>query len=244
MLLRFAAAQGFGNLRFRAIRSAAEMLWPQQRQRIQQVFQSPVYNFYGSREIGNIAAECPQEHRLHLISTWRYVEITDENGLRVPDGQAGYLTVTDLRNHAMPFIRYRNEDMARMSRDSCPCGRPSPVLEELLGRSSDIIQTTRGEMIHGEFFTHLFYGHNEVRQFQVHQTSLNRLVVRYAPATPSASNLMASIAEVIQKRMGPETEVCAEGCEAIAVPPSGKHRFTISDLPLCSKTEQAGPVEE
>ena len=114
----------------------------------------------------------------------------------------------------------------------------------MVGRSSDIIRAANGDLIHGEFFTHLFYGHNEVRQFQVHQTSLNRLVVRYAPATPSASNLMASIAEVIQERMGPGTEVCVEGCEAITVPPSGKHRFTISDLPLCSKMEQAGPVEE
>ena len=65
-LARFAETNGFADLRFRAIRSAAEMLWPEQRKHIENTFQSPVYNFYGSREVNNLAAECPEHHRLHL----------------------------------------------------------------------------------------------------------------------------------------------------------------------------------
>jgi len=231
-LARFAEANGFSDLRFTAIRSAAEMLWPEQRKRIEQVFQSPVYNFYGSREVNNLAAECTEHHRLHLISTWRYVEIVDAQGRNVPPGQVGYVCVTDLSNYAMPFIRYRNEDMASLSDRPCPCGRPSPVIERLVGRSSDVIRAANGDWIHGEYFTHLFYGHDEVRQFQVHQTALNRLIVRYVPASPSAHKLVGEIVESIRKRMGAPTDVRMEPCQAIPTPPSGKHRFTISEVPL------------
>jgi phenylacetate-CoA ligase len=196
-----------------------------------------VCNFYGSREVNNLAAECPERHCLHLISTWRFVEIVDEMGRAAPAGQVGYVCVTDLSNRAMPFIRYRNEDMASLSAHPCSCGRPSPVIEQLVGRSSDVIRAANGELIHGEFFTHLFYGRDDIRQFQVHQTSLNRLVVRYVAAAPSAHEFMARNAETIRKRMAGDTEVCVEVCDAIPVPASGKHRFTISDVPFCTPQE-------
>jgi phenylacetate-CoA ligase len=92
----------------------------------------------------------------------------------------------------------------------------------------------KGELIHGEFFTHLFYGRNDVRQFQIHQTSLKLLTVRYVAAAASAHDFVAQIAAAIRGRMGEGTEVCVEACDAIPVPPSGKHRFTISDVPFCT----------
>jgi phenylacetate-CoA ligase len=217
-------------LRFRAIRSAAETLWPAQRQLIEEAFQSPVYNFYGSREIPSLAAECPEEKRLHLISTWRYVETTDEQGRPLPPGETGYIVVTDLSNYTMPFIRYRNDDMGRLAKDLCPCGRPSPVLEKLLGRSSDLIRTPQGDIVHGEFFTHLFYGRSDIRQFQVHQTALDRLTVRYVPVGEPPNAFIRELSEKIRARLGSDVTVVMEACEQIPVPPSGKHRFTISDV--------------
>jgi phenylacetate-CoA ligase len=229
-LARCAASHQLDALRFRAIRSAAETLWPAQRQLIEQTFQSPVYNFYGSREVPNLAAECPEEKRLHLISTWRYVEITDEQGHALPAGEPGYILVTDLSNYTMPFIRYKNDDMGRLAKEPCPCGRPSPVLEDLLGRSSDLIRTPHGDIVHGEFFTHLFYGRSDIRQFQVHQTALDRLVVRYVPIGEPSKAFIDELPAMIRARLGENVRVVMEPCAQIPVPPSGKHRFTISDV--------------
>ena len=217
-------------LRFRAIRSAAEMLWPEQRRLIEEVFHSPVYNFYGSREINNLAAECPEHHRLHLISTWRYVEIVDEAGRPLPDGTPGRIAVTDLSNYAMPMVRYCNEDVGAFACEPCPCGRPSPVLERLLGRSSDLIRTPAGEIVHGEYFTHLFYGRDEIAQFTVHQTSLDHLVVRYVPAAAGHQTAVQEAVEEIRRRMGRGVTVDVQVCEEIPLPPSGKYRFTLSDV--------------
>lgn len=215
---------------FTAIRSAAQMLFTQQRQLIEEVLNGPVFNFYGSREVSNIAAECPEERRLHLISTWRYVEIVDDKGFQVPDGESGYIAVTDLTNFAMPFIRYLNGDMARMATNQCSCGRPSLVLEKLLGRSTDIIRTAQGDIIHGEYFTHLFYGRNDIRQFQVHQTALDRVVLRYVPAGEPPREFIKEAVGKIHERLGTGVFIHVEVCNEIPVPPSGKHRFTISDV--------------
>ena len=199
---QFAGSAGYGHLRFRAIRSSAEMLYPHYRSLIQGVFKSPVFNFYGSREVNNLAAECPENRCLHLISSWRYVEITDEAGRTVPDGETGYITVTDCGNQAMPFIRYRNEDMGAMCRVPCGCGRPTPVLESLLGRSSDLIRTRSGKLIHGEFFTHLFYGRDDIELFQVQQCSKEKLIVRYVPRCESAHSFAHGLREPIVREMG------------------------------------------
>lgn len=225
-----AVKYGISNLQFKAIRSTAEMLYPHQRKEIHQALSGPVYDFYGSREVNNIAAECPEEKRLHLISAWRYVEIIDETGEPVPDGQSGHIAVTDLSNYAMPFIRYLNGDMARMATERCSCGRPTPVIEELLGRTTDIIRMPQGDLIHGEYFTHLFYGRNDIRQFQVHQKALDHIIVRYVPSGKPPREYMENVAERIRKRLGDGVKVEVELCEKIPVPLSGKHRFTISDV--------------
>lgn len=215
---------------FKAIQSTAEVLYPQQRTLIEEVFNSPVYNFYGSRESSNLAAECPEERNLHLISTWRYVEIVDKTGRLVPEGKPGYIAVTDLSNYGMPFVRYLNEDIGRLSNKACLCGRPSPILKELLGRSTDMIYTPRGDIIHGEYFTHLFYGRHDISHFQIRQTALDRIVVRYVPVREPPDAYMTEVAAKIRKIMGEETTIDIELCTDIPIPQSGKRRFTLSDI--------------
>ena len=219
-----------GEHRFMAVCSSAENLFPHQRHRIEQAFGSPVYNFYGSREVSSLAAECP-EHRLHMISNWRYLEIVNDEGQPVSDGELGYVAVTDLSNYAMPFIRYVNGDVGRIDPEPCPCGRPTPVLAKLAGRSSDLIRTPSGDIIHGEFFTHLFYGRHDIRQFQVHQTAVDQLVLRYVPMEVDTSHAIdPTLVQRIRDRMGPGVTIEVETCTEIPVPSSGKHRFTISDV--------------
>lgn len=227
-LAKSARKYDISDLRFKAIRSSAEMLWPHQRQLIEDVFQSPVYNTYGSREINCLAAECPEKRQMHLLSSWRLIEVTDETGCPVPEGEAGYIVVTDLSNFGMPFIRYRNEDMGRLSTEPCPCGRPTPVLLELLGRSTDLILSPKGGIIHGEFFTHLFYGRNEIRKFQILQVSIDQIILRYVPEGSVPESFLKDIVMKIQEQMGVEVKVDLQECKDIPTSSSGKHRFTIS----------------
>ena len=235
-LARHVVSSGRRPPRFNAIGSSAEMLWPEQRRLIEDTFRTPVFDFYGSREVSNLAAECPEERRLHQVSTWRYIEIVGQDGEPVPDGVAGYVAITDASNFAMPFIRYVNGDVARVDRTPCPCGRPSPVLEELLGRSTDLIRTAGGDLVHGEFFTHLFYGRHDILQFQVQQVSLDRLIVRYIPTNASQPPSLSEAVEQIRDRMGQSVHIEIRACREIPLLPSGKRRFTVSDVSGVEKT--------
>ncbi|MBD3331985.1 hypothetical protein GF356_03970 [candidate division GN15 bacterium] len=210
-----------------AIRSSAEMLYPHQREAIEQAFKAPVVNFYGSREINNLAAECPHRQGLHVMASGRVIEIVDQSGTALPSGETGYIAVTDLSETAFPFIRYLIGDMGSLSEEPCTCGRAYPLLRKVVGRSSDII-TVGGKQIHGEFFTHLFYGHPEIKQFQVVQVAADRLIVKIVSDRENPD--LTFVTRGIHARTGEDVAVAIERVDAIETTASGKYRFTVNRM--------------
>jgi len=214
-------------IRPQAVKSSAEMLYESQRAEIEKAFGTGVYNFYGSREVNNLAAECPSHEGLHVMASGRIIEVVDELGRQVPDGETGYLAVTDLTNFSFPFIRYMIGDMGIMKKSSCSCGRGFPLLEGLTGRSSDIL-TINGKLIHGEYFTHLFYGRPEVRQFQVVQEKADYLIIKIVPADKAVDT--QNIVDVVREKIGDNVTVEIKLVNDIPPLSSGKYRFTINNM--------------
>ncbi|HPC11870.1 MAG TPA: phenylacetate--CoA ligase family protein [candidate division Zixibacteria bacterium] len=211
-----------------AIRSSAEMLYPVQRAAIEQAFDAPVHNFYGSREVNNIAAECAAHDGLHIFASARMVEIVDDRGRLLPPGEVGHIAVTDLTNRAFPFIRYLNGDLAALKSGLCPCGRTYPRLEKIAGRSSDII-TVEGRHIHGEYFTHLFYGRPEVKAFQLIQETEYDFRLLLVPRTRDLDT--AFFRDRIRDKLGPRVRLEIALVDDIPPTAGGKHRFTVSKVP-------------
>jgi|GEM_PF-971433 Coenzyme F390 synthetase len=89
---------------------------------------------YSSEELGRVASQCP-EGRHHLHEDVVKTEIVDEDG-RPTDG-IGEVVGTELHNRTMPFVRYRQGDLARISDERCPCGRQTRLLVDLVGRKND-----------------------------------------------------------------------------------------------------------
>jgi phenylacetate-CoA ligase len=215
-----------------AVKSTAEVLTQEERTRVEQAFGAPVYDFYGSREVNNVAAECRQQKGLHVNSINRFVEIVDEKGAPTKAGVPGRVLVTDLTNYSMPMIRYENEDIAAWETGECPCGRNLPRLGKILGRKSDFLLSRSGRIIHGEFFTHLFYGISEVSEFQVVQESLDLtrvdIVLQPGATTFDSSALVAAMKDAL----GEGVTISVQTVPRLDRPPSGKHRFTISKLAM------------
>ncbi len=218
---------GAYHIRPRAVRAAAEMLYGFQRREIEKAFGTSPYNFYGSREISHLAAECPEHTGLHVFSSGRIIEVVDDKGAPLPPGETGYLAVTDLTNMAFPFIRYLNGDMGSLRREACSCGRGYHLLDNLAGRSSDII-CLNGKYIHGEFFTHLFYDRPEVKQFQAVQEAANRLVIRIVAHDQDFDS--DPILKPIRKMVGDTTDLTVQLVNEIPTTKSGKYRFTINNM--------------
>jgi phenylacetate-CoA ligase len=216
------------------IRSAAEALFPERRKRIEEAFGRRVQDVYGSRESASLAAEC-LHGGFHALVHGKVIELVDDAGRPVAPGVPGRVLVTDLTNRAFGLVRYENGDVASWSKDEapCPCDCRYPRLERVLGRTSDFLTTPAGLRIHGEWFTHLFYGRDDVRQFQVRQTALD--AVEVLTVGPALEEDVAPLLGTMRARLGPGVRVTWRGVDAIPPTRSGKHRFTVSEVPYLTE---------
>jgi phenylacetate-coenzyme A ligase PaaK-like adenylate-forming protein len=214
------------------IQSSAEILTPPQRALIEETFQSKVFNRYGCREVGNIAHECDHHEGLHLLAECNYTEFL-RDGQPVPPGEAGMITVTNLHNYALPLIRYQMGDMGRPTDRQPTCGRGLPLMDVVEGRSADVITTPSGKLLHGEFFTHLFYKVDGVRQFQVIQDTREHLTIKIEPMSAfRQEEAQRFLEETIHQHGDPAFTITFELVDKIPVASSGKFRFTISLVPV------------
>lgn len=126
----------------------SEPLSHDERTHFESLFGCAVRTNYYCNEVWAIAAEC--EHgSLHQFVDNVVLELVDETGRPVPDGEPGHVLVTGLNNFVQPFIRYRLGDLvARRPGFVCACGRSFPVLEPVAGRDNDFFLHPDGHKVH------------------------------------------------------------------------------------------------
>jgi phenylacetate-CoA ligase len=100
-----------------------------------------VHSIFGSTEAGSLGYQCEcltgtREH--HLLDEYNWVEIVDDEGHVLPDGEVGHLAVTTLTKWGYPLLRYRIGDTGRILTRECACGRTSRLID-YLGRADDIL---------------------------------------------------------------------------------------------------------
>lgn len=220
----------------RAIMTSAGTLYEPIRETIERVFESPVFNRYGSREAGDISCECSCHNGLHVAAPVHYVEILRPDASQARSGEAGEIVVTVLTNYAMPLIRYRIGDMGVLADESCPCGRSWPLLKEVIGRVSDNFLTKEGAQVYGAFFSVFFFFQDWIKKFQLIQEDYDFIRVLIVPrgSISSAAIMHAketnSITEKIRVLMGPDCKVKYEYVVEIPTTASGKYRYTVSKV--------------
>jgi phenylacetate-CoA ligase len=155
-------------------RVGGEQCFDFQRREIESRLCSRVIDSYGCRETGALAGECPAGS-LHIYVDHVHLEIFD-GGEPVSPGEIGEIVVTELRNAAMPLVRYMVGDRARLTGEPCRCGLPHPVLTDLQARSSNMMRAADGGMRHAsELVEQVGSIFNDpladgIRQFQITQT--------------------------------------------------------------------------
>jgi phenylacetate-CoA ligase len=93
-----------------------------------------LFSTYGLTEAGLAFHECPAHQGLHSHPDLVVVEIVDDAGRPVPDGEIGELVITPLQMEGMPLIRYRTGDITLQVPGACPCGRGGSRIGPILGR--------------------------------------------------------------------------------------------------------------
>ena len=108
-----------------------------------------VYSTYQATETGRIGFECERRSGWHLNVDLCDVRLIGADGAPVPAGSEGEVVVSNLHNRATVLLNYRMGDRAIMADAPCACGRGLPVLRELLGRRSEVVQLADGREISG-----------------------------------------------------------------------------------------------
>lgn len=220
-------------LEIKAVTPTSEVLASYQRRKIREAFGCPVYDQYGMGEVQSIASECPAHEGLHINMEHVYLEII-RDGKPCAPGEKGEIVLTNLDNELMPFIRYRTGDFGSVSLVQCECGRSSPRIKSIVGRISDIIKAPNGSAVHGEFFTHLleelgFIQRYKIKRFQVRQTEIDCINFMIVAQSRLSTKSKKRLVQMIQRAL-PGIRVQLLYPNRIPLGPSGKHRFTISEI--------------
>ena len=166
-----------------------------------------------------------------------FVEII-RDGSPVKPGEVGDIIVTNLNNLGMPFIRYSIGDAGTWyTGEKCPCGRSLSMLKMIEGRLVDSFYTRDGRRVWSGFAGAGFrcLTHPTIKQFQVVQKSLDKMIVRLATDGEIPQSVIDEITQTIHTVYGKNVVVAFEFLDAIPALPSGKHAYAISEVEQESK---------
>jgi len=226
-VFRFAehvAARGIPDIRFQGVITTAMVLSPTERQRIEEILQSPVYNRYGCEELSIIASECDAHDGMHIFCEGLIVEVLDGR-----PGIPGKLVITDLANRAMPLIRYEIGDRGVYTETPCACGRSLPRLLEVAGREADFLYTPSGTPVFGISILDTFVIHIPgIKQAQLIQDAFDHLDVLVVRDEDFSD--VVQIGESIARIFGKEMRFDVSYVPKIQQTERGKYRFSICNI--------------
>ncbi len=98
---------------------------------------------YGMSELmgPGVSGECLEHCGMHINEDYFIPEIIDSvTGEVLPVGEKGELVITCIKKEGLPLIRYRTKDVTRLFYEPCACGRTTCRMENLSGRSDDMLK--------------------------------------------------------------------------------------------------------
>lgn len=232
VIAQIAEQEGIHDVHFKSAIAWGDKLFAHYRTTIERVFSTRVFETYGCAEGLMIAAQRDTDY-LYVMTPGVYLEILDDHGREVPDGQAGHVVVTSLTARAMPLIRYRLGDLAiRLPRSAYPEQREFayPLLQQVIGRDTDIVRTRGGNSMVVHSFTGIFEHIPEIRQFRVVQRTLDSLEIEYIPGRGFDPAVLDTVRQRIHRGLNEPIALSFRRVAEIPATASGKPQIVLSLL--------------
>lgn len=203
-----------------------------QRRRIEKAFKCPVYDQYGTCEIFWLASQCGTCKYLHRYHDIRHIEFVNESGRNVSDGKIGDIVITDLENYGFPLIRYLIGDRGSSISEKCLCGINLPLMDQVRGRTTDLIKLPDGSCLSGDYLTTLFDNYPDVvNGFQVRQAKDFSVKITYIPNLKASGleKALTNICSNLSVKTNFQVTISTEAVDVISCD-KGKLRFIISEI--------------
>jgi phenylacetate-CoA ligase len=229
MFARYVRDEKIRGITAKGIISSAEVLTPENRELIEATFGCRVFDRYGCREFSVIASECSEHTGMHVNADNLLVETVTDAGPVV--GEDGEIVITDLRNFAMPLIRYRIKDVGRLLPDACGCGRGLPLMRISGGRTSDFLTATNGRKCSALVLAaHAITRIPGIEQVQFVQHQRGTVALNLVKGPVWSETATATLLANLREWLGEDMRFVVSYHARIPQEESGKYRFCVSTL--------------
>lgn len=215
--------------RLREVRTFGEALPPGLREFLSTQWGVALTDQYSAMEIGPIAIQCPESPALHVQAESVLVEVVGEDDRPCEPGATGRVVLTALHNFATPLIRYEIGDYASFG-PPCACGRGLPVLGRIAGRQRNLLVYPNGERVFPEVRRGGLVDVAPMRQFQLVQPTVERLVFRVVPGRPWTGAEEQALRAFLHKKFGHPFAIEIEYLDDIPRQANGKFDEFISHV--------------
>ncbi len=227
ILAKYCKKNSLTGIKPKAVITTAETLLAQQRELLTEVFGCPVFDQYGCTEMALFVSQC-EYGEYHLHPEHGFLEVLNEDGKPVAPGETGRAVCTGFVNMAMPLIRYDLGDQVVMSEKLCLCGRPFPVVQQIVGRIDDILVAPDGRPL-GRLDP-VFKGLTGIYETQIIQNDRQSLKILMVVDSAFTENNMQEFRYELRKRVGTNMELNIEFVNEIPKDSNGKFRAVVSTI--------------
>jgi len=210
----------------------AAPLYDFEEERIKTAFKCEVTNIYGTREVGHIAARCP-ENSLHTNQESLYVETNPPYSIENDTEGLEEILCTSLEVVPMPFIRFETGDVGKLTDDSCSCGRHLQILTNLLGRTGEIIFDNDGQMVSPNVWCRFFMEGKlaaTINRFQIKYRSNHDIEMSIEKGSGYNNETHELILKKFYNQFSDNNKLIVKYVQKIESQKSGKYKMIINEL--------------
>jgi phenylacetate-CoA ligase len=156
----------------RRIISTSEPLFPEVRRAVEEAFNAPIANVYGTSEAGPVAIGCWRDAGMHLCDDLVILEPVDYTGRAVGVGmRSDKIYLTAIANPTLPLIRFEMPDQVELLDRQCCCGSAHRLIADVEGRVDDAFSYESGVVVHPHVFRAVLCRERGIVEYQVRQTA-------------------------------------------------------------------------
>ena len=147
--------------------------------------------------------------------------------------EIGEIVATGLNNYVMPLIRYRTQDLAKISPPSCECGRKYPLITKIEGRLQDLVVGKDGRLMSLTAVLAAIKrleGFPQIKKIQFLQEEPGCLVASIVKGPGYSLEDERDIIQNVEKTFGDILSLEIQYVDEIPPTHTGKHRALIQKL--------------
>jgi phenylacetate-CoA ligase len=211
----------------------SETCTPEDRAILEQGLGVKVVIEYGASEVAVISFE-NLSGELIVSEENLMLEIVDDAGAVLADGESGSILITDLYNRALPFIRYRIGDRGTLGPAAAGSADARKRLSSLEGRVNDTILLPSGKRAAGMTFYYIsrriLESSGVLKEFVIHQRGIADFEFEVVTDRPLERPDEDLIHGILDSYLEPGLNLTIRRVQSITRPASGKIKHFYSEL--------------